>query len=276
MDIELFFFVFYGVPNKCRDLPGFGCERVPSLTLGNFIFPEFPYTYIILHMSHNLLLLQYCCMLAMRKGSILITGANGGLGSAFVSQFTNSPHARYHHGLYLVRDAAQAHTLKETLKEAPKDYTFTIVSIDLSSLFSVWSTANTLNTQISTGTLPPIRALILNAAVQHTDGKVLSKDGFESHFAVNYLANFHFVLLMLPSMDKQNGRIIGISSAMHDSYHWMNSGTFLEGKKEMYTETAAVAHGGNEVEDTDAEKKIAGMRRYGTSKLLLVMFMYIS
>ncbi|KAI3333062.1 putative short-chain dehydrogenase [Ustulina deusta] len=38
------------------------------------------------------------------KGTILITGANGGLGKALVSQVLSSPELSQHHGLYTVRD----------------------------------------------------------------------------------------------------------------------------------------------------------------------------
>lgn len=53
------------------------------------------------------------------KGSVLITGANGGLGSAFVSNFVKSAYGSQYRGLYLVRHPSTAHDLKSILKSAP-------------------------------------------------------------------------------------------------------------------------------------------------------------
>lgn len=57
------------------------------------------------------------------KGSVLITGANGGLGSAFVSNFIKSAYGSQYRGLYLVRDPTKATDLKNVLHSAPKSHT---------------------------------------------------------------------------------------------------------------------------------------------------------
>jgi NAD(P)-dependent dehydrogenase (short-subunit alcohol dehydrogenase family) len=208
------------------------------------------------------------------NGSILITGANGGLGSAFISKLMYSPHAHSCYGIYAVRNVSTAHELSKVLSSAPTSHSHELLSIDLSSLDSVRAAATLLNRRVSSGEIPPIRALILNAAVQHVEGKVVTVDGWESHFAVNYLANFLFVLMILESMDREQGRIVMVSTAMHDSFHWMNSRTFPKGGKEMFKDTDTVADGGEDGA-TDGEKHIEGMRRYSVSKCLLVMFMCV-
>ncbi|KAH6701396.1 hypothetical protein BKA61DRAFT_205325 [Leptodontidium sp. MPI-SDFR-AT-0119] len=204
----------------------------------------------------------------MAEGSILVTGANGGLGKAFTSQFLSSPHSQTHHGIYTVRNLSSAPKLQEILASASPHHH--VIPLDLSSLASVRVTASALKKRISSGEIPPIRTMVLNAAVQQVDGKTYTIDGFESHFAVNYLANFLFVLLMLGTVDSESGRIICISTALHDSFHWMNRSIFLDGEREMFKDMKSVADGGED----GADKEKAGMRRYGTSKLLLVMFMY--
>lgn len=205
----------------------------------------------------------------MPEGSVLITGANGGLGKAFVSKFLKSPYGKTYHGIYAVRNTKSAPEVQQVLASASKDHH--LIPLDLSSLASVRATAESLNQRVEAGEFPPIRALVLNAAVQQVNGKTVTVDGYESHFAINYLAYFLFVVLVLRSMDREHGRIVMISTAMHDSYHWMNRGKFEEGKKEMYRETEIVAKGGDS--DVEGDDENAGMRRYAISKMLLVMFM---
>jgi len=90
----------------------------------------------------------------------------------------------------------------------------------------------------------------------------------------NHLANFLFVLLNMESMNEERGKIMTISAAMYYSYHWMNTGIFPKGNKEVSTDTETIAHGGENGE-TDEEKHNEGMRRYAVSKLLLVMFICV-
>jgi hypothetical protein len=47
--------------------------------------------------------------MANSKGIVLITGANDGLGSAFVSQFLKSPQASTDVGLFVVRNPLYSH-----------------------------------------------------------------------------------------------------------------------------------------------------------------------
>jgi hypothetical protein len=70
--------------------------------------------------------------------------------------------------------------------------------------------------------------------VQHVEGKVITVDEFESHFAVNYLANFLFVLMKSESMNQERGRFVMIFTALHNSYHWMSNSTLRASEKEMF------------------------------------------
>ncbi|EKD12635.1 short chain dehydrogenase/reductase SDR [Drepanopeziza brunnea f. sp. 'multigermtubi' MB_m1] len=213
-----------------------------------------------------------------RRGSILITGANGGLGSAFVANFTKSPLGKQYRGLYTVRNPSSATELGKVLGSAPAETTSEVFSLDLGSLESVRSLAADINARVSDGTLEPIRAVILNAGFQNAGDDALEPtsftvEGYEMAFGANYLANFVLVLDILQSMDKEHGRIVFVSSWTHDADDPRNnspSAIYPEEFKTMFTSTDALAKG---ITYTDAGWN-AGMRRYGVSKLLGVMWMY--
>ena len=73
-------------------------------------------------------------------------------------------------------------------------------------------------------------------------GQTFTNDGFESHFAINYLANFLLALLLLPSMDKEKGRIVFASSWTHDPAHPMNAFIKEEGHKTILTDPFDLAN----------------------------------
>lgn len=101
------------------------------------------------------------------QGTILITGANGGLGSAIVTNILGKTQlASNYTGVYTVRSAATATRLQQVLKSAPEGHRHHVVDLDLSSLSSVRTMATGINRRVAAGDLPPIRALILNAGYQ--------------------------------------------------------------------------------------------------------------
>jgi NAD(P)-dependent dehydrogenase (short-subunit alcohol dehydrogenase family) len=215
------------------------------------------------------------------KPTILLTGANGGLGSAFVTAFLKSPQSATHHGLYTVRNPSTAHGLQTILKSAPSTHTYDILPLDLSSLESVRSLAEDVNAKVAKGELGPIRALVLNAGWQDANAETLkprmfTREGYEGHFGINYLANFLLVLRLLQSIDKKEGRIVLVSSYTHDGLDKQNDGLgFYKSEtgefKELYKGTDELAKG---KEWSDDGWK-AGMRRYGASKTCLVLFMFV-
>jgi NAD(P)-dependent dehydrogenase (short-subunit alcohol dehydrogenase family) len=100
------------------------------------------------------------------KGTVLVTGANGGLGSAIVTNLLQKPElASNYTGLYTVRKAASATRLQGILKQAPESHK-NVLDMDLSSLASVRTAAAEINRRVAAGELPPIKVLILNAAYQ--------------------------------------------------------------------------------------------------------------
>jgi NAD(P)-dependent dehydrogenase (short-subunit alcohol dehydrogenase family) len=153
----------------------------------------------------------------MEKGSILITGTNGGLGSAIVSQILRSTElATSLHGIYTVRRADTATNLSKVLQRASSQlHTHDVVALDLSRLSSVREAATDINHRVSKGIMPPIRAVVLNAAYMEWETHSFTTDGFDMSFQCNYLSQWLLTLLILQSMNK-NGRIIIIGSSSHE------------------------------------------------------------
>lgn len=153
------------------------------------------------------------------KGTILITGANGGLGHQIVSRIVSSPElAGHYYGLYAVRDARNAPALQSALSGVGErdSYFYSIESLDLSRLASVRSFAASVNTRVAAGELQPIRALILNAGYSDMGQEQLTEDGFDMSFASNYLGHWLLTLLLLQSMDRECGRIVVLGSITHE------------------------------------------------------------
>ena len=215
--------------------------------------------------------------MASARGTVICTGTNGGLGSAFVKAFASSPEGSRYCGIYTVRNPSTAHDLNTALKRTPASHESEVLGLDLSSLKNIRASADGINARVASGQIGPIRALVLNAAFQEANSETMkpksyTEDGFEMNFGVNYLANFLFVLLLLKSMDKAHGRIVLVSSWTHDSYDTRNDGIpiYEEKYKVMFSNAAELSKG--TVYEDDGYK--GGMRRYGASKLALVMFLY--
>lgn len=215
--------------------------------------------------------------MAPLKGTVICTGTNGGLGSAFVKAFYSSPEGSQYRAIYTIRNPSTAHELNAALKHAPATQQSEVLALNLSSLKDIRTAADTINARVANGELQPIRALVLNAAFQEANAetkkpRAFTDEGIEMHFGVNYLANFLFVLLLLKSMDKEHGRIVLVGSWCHDSYDKRNDSIAIykdEKYKVLFSSAEALSKG--VVYDDDGFK--GGMRRYGASKLALTLFL---
>ena len=171
-----------------------------------------------------------------------------------------------------MRNPATAEAAKKALNESARPAQHEIIALDFSTLAGVRAGADEINRRVKAGELPPIRALVLNAAVQDGKGQKFTGDGFETHFGVNYLANFLLVLLLLQSMDKDDCRIVVVSSWSHNPHDTRNN-MFIRGDEDrtIWQEPERLAY--EKVEDKAGDEYPAGFRRYGRSKTLLIMFM---
>ncbi|KUI73045.1 Retinol dehydrogenase 13 [Cytospora mali] len=217
------------------------------------------------------------------KGTVIVTGANGGLGRGYITALTSSPHAAEYRGIYTDRDDAAAKDLDGFLGvRAPGGGTgkhqWETSALDLCSLAKIRAFAASINARVADGSLEPIRALVLVAGYLDVSAEAkkplrFTEDGYEAVWGINYLANFLLVLLLLRSMDKDHGRVVMVSSWSHNPYDKRNRISSHLGAEEhniLYTDTDTLAKG---VEYTDDGEK-AGLRRYGASKACLVMFMF--
>ncbi len=142
------------------------------------------------------------------KGTILITGANGGLGSAIAASIELEA---CYHGIYTVRDVATVGPLRSILaatKMHPRD----VLPLDLSDLSIVRKAVATINAKVSAVEIPRIRVLVLNAGCREPQGQKWTKSGLDITFASNYLGHWLLVLLLLQRMDRGSGRIIVVAS----------------------------------------------------------------
>lgn len=149
------------------------------------------------------------------KGTIVVTGANGGLGSAITNEIVSKPEFSAYHGIYLVRDAANAPALDSVLATS-RNHPHEALSIDLTDLDSVRQAAEAINLRVSEGKIPPIRALVLNAGFQDFGKQTWTRDGLDTTFNVNYLGHWLLALLLLKSIDRDAGRIVIVGSQAHE------------------------------------------------------------
>lgn len=152
--------------------------------------------------------------MAEKRGTIFLTGANGGLGSAIVSQIVSTPELRAYHGLYTAREASTATALRSALHD-PR-HSHDILSLDLARTAQVRKLATAVNARVASGEIPPIRALILNAGFQEFTTQTWTDDGFDMSFATNYLGHWLLTLLLLQSMDRELARVVVIGSLAHE------------------------------------------------------------
>ncbi|KAI3323797.1 NAD(P)-binding protein [Xylariaceae sp. AK1471] len=222
--------------------------------------------------------------MASAKGSIFITGANGGLGSAIVRQIVNSPSlAKTYHGIYTVRNTQRADAVQNVLQKAGSaGHKYDLVPLDLSSLASTRKAAEDINKRVADGSIPPIRALIINAAWQEYTTHTMTDDGFDMTFQANHLSHFLLTLLLLKSMDKKNGRIVILGSWSHDTSDKRNTvpGVIRAYEDEKYNlifkepvDTEPLARGRWSTPAHEPVTPSTGYRRYGASKLCEIMFM---
>ena len=141
--------------------------------------------------------------------TILITGANAGIGLQTATDFIQQGH----HVILACRNLEKAEQVKAQLAALGRG-TVELIQLDLNSLAQVNSAANELLLKYDY-----LDVLINNAGLISTHLEA-TEDGFEKHFGVNYLGHFLWTLKLLPLLQKsKQGRIIHLSSFAH----WVGS-----------------------------------------------------
>ncbi|KAH8844088.1 hypothetical protein MCOR27_008563 [Pyricularia oryzae] len=215
----------------------------------------------------------------MLKGAIIVTGANGGLGSAIANKLLSEAQYAEYHMIFTVRNVEKANVLQEVIdshRGKGISSSYDVVPLDLTSLASGRKLADDINARVAAGSIPPIRALVLNAGWQEWTTESFTKDGFEMAFQSNYLTHWLLTVKLLQSMDKNKGRIVVLGSWSHDPDHPGNNYQgFYKGEqwRQLHPKTEAVAKGTfSKPESLPAGGH--GFRRYGAAKLCQIMMVY--
>jgi NAD(P)-dependent dehydrogenase (short-subunit alcohol dehydrogenase family) len=165
--------------------------------------------------------------------TVIMTGGTSGLGEIAARKISGTPNT-----LLLVGARGEARTPMETLP------------LDLSRLTSVRSFADAVSTRLRD---TEVNVLVLNAGAQFGNLNQWTDDGFETTFAVNHLAHYLLLRLLLPKL-AQDATVVITTSDTHDPK------TNPLGPKDLDVEK--LAH------PTEGSKGfIAGFRAYSSSKL---------
>jgi NAD(P)-dependent dehydrogenase (short-subunit alcohol dehydrogenase family) len=161
--------------------------------------------------------------------AVLITGSTDGLGKQVARELAERPVPVLVHG----RSREKVDAVVAELGQGVQGYV-----ADLSSLAEVHRLVEEL---------PPVDVLVNNAGIFGTPGggRELSADGYELHFAVNYLAAFLLTALLLSKSPPAH--VVNVSSGAQDRLDF---------------------------DDLMLERRYSHMRAYSRSKLAQVMFTF--
>jgi NAD(P)-dependent dehydrogenase (short-subunit alcohol dehydrogenase family) len=203
------------------------------------------------------------------NGTVIITGANGSLGLAYVQQFLQDFPSYF--AIFAVRNDSDEDPNTAKLRQIAskfKDAKFSVEAVDLSSIKNVKAFSENIANRVSSGEIPQISAIVCNAFNWSLTGQKMSGDGMDLAFEVSQLSHYILVLKLLGSMNKSTGRIVMLGSDAHDSNNKnsMNPlGAQLPSNLEQLVHPTA---------DKPGEEQARGFQRYANSKLANIMFMH--
>lgn len=146
--------------------------------------------------------------------SILVTGANSGIGLAAAEVFVD----RGATVILANRSEEKSRPVIEALRARRPGATVHFVALDLAHLASVQESARQI---LDAGW--PIDVLVNNAGI--AGARAMSPDGFELTFATDHLGPFLLTRLLLPRIrESARGRVVNVSSAANLSVREMDWG----------------------------------------------------
>jgi NAD(P)-dependent dehydrogenase (short-subunit alcohol dehydrogenase family) len=169
--------------------------------------------------------------------TIVMTGGTAGIGLAAVQQIRRSSDVRL-----LVGARGQASAGVESLP------------LDLTTLASVRSFAAAVQEWLGQASLD---GLVLNAGVQFSDVRQRTEDGFETTFAVNHLAHYLLLRLLMPRLAPEAIVVITTSNL-----HNPKTNPFAPPE---HADAEKLARG--QVKLTNSQGSMSGLRAYAASKL---------
>ena len=136
----------------------------------------------------------------------MVTGANSGLGFVTARELARA-------GAHVVmgcRDAARGEEARELLRRQVRDADVEVRSLDLASLTSIRTFADSMHADF-----PALDLLVNNAGVMAIP-RQLTEDGFERQLGTNHLGHFALTGLLLPTMlGRAGSRVVTVSSTAH-------------------------------------------------------------
>jgi retinol dehydrogenase 12 len=174
----------------------------------------------------------------MDKPICLITGGTDGVGKATATALAATGHTV----VLAARNEAKAATVATEIVASTGNRDVDYLIADLGSLAQVRRLAEMFMVRY-----PRLDVLINNAGII-TPRRVITEDGFEKTFQVNYLAQFYLTHLLLRELEKSpHGRVINLSSSVY------RAGKF-------------------ERENLQSERKFSTLGAYAASKLCVLLF----
>ncbi len=143
----------------------------------------------------------------MEEKTILITGANDGIGRATAERLAK----RGAHLVLACRDEVKAQRTAQAITEKTGNHRIDTLPLDLADFSSIRAAADEFLAEH-----PKLDVLINNAGV-YTDSLELTKDGYELQFGVNHLGHFLLTMALMPAIRccRHCSRVINVSSALH-------------------------------------------------------------
>lgn len=189
------------------------------------------------------------------KSTVLITGGTSGLGQETATQI-----ARAHPDRLVVITGRSPRGVEKAINQQTGHKNVVFMPLDLSSEAGVRDFVDRYEKRPH----PPIDALILNAAIQFTDGLHMNADGLEESFAVNHLNNA-LVFFLLKHRLSHSARILTIGSKLHDPHY-----------KRMPLDAiwTSAEDAARPTPQKETNLRNEGFRRYGLSKAANILFIY--
>src|SRR5690625_2540050 len=142
--------------------------------------------------------------------TIVMTGASRGIGRrAAISVLREEPDVAL---VVLARSGGDE--LAAQLREQSANQNVSALEMDLTSIASIRTAADSLRSDLQQGVLPPLAGLVGNAGIQLTRATEQTPDGVETTFAVNVLAN-HVLVDELREHFTAGARIVVTTSDTH-------------------------------------------------------------
>ncbi|XP_051948933.1 retinol dehydrogenase 12-like [Xyrauchen texanus] len=147
------------------------------------------------------------CHVRLDGKTAVITGANTGIGRETARDLA----IRGARVVMACRDLSRAEKAAAEIRRSTGNGNIVVRHLDLASLFSVRQFA-----QEYTATEDRLDILINNAGIMMCP-KSLTKDGYETQFAVNHLAHFLLTVLLLDMLKNSTpSRVVNVSSIVHN------------------------------------------------------------